>query len=181
MLAPITEKYGIKGTVISAVDLIKGIGICAGLEPARVEGATGTLATNFRGKGEAAIEAFSGGRDLAYIHVEAPDECAHQGSRDGKTEALERIDNQIVAPVLAWLENNRAETGEEFRILIVPDHSTPVVIRTHTDDPVPYVLYDSATVAAGGVDERRAFTERAGAAGEQAHSGRELADAFFSE
>ena len=179
MLAPITEKYGIKGTVISAVDLIKGIGICAGLEPARVEGATGTLATNFRGKGEAAIEAFSGGRDLAYIHVEAPDECAHQGSRDGKTEALERIDSQIVAPVLAWLEKNRAETGEEFRVLIVPDHSTPVVIRTHTDDPVPYVLYDSA--AAGSVDERRAFAERAGAAGEQAHSGRELADAFFGE
>ena len=177
LLEPITEKYGIEGAVISAVDLIKGIGICAGLEPVRVEGATGTLATNFPGKGEAAIEAFSGGKDLAYVHVEAPDECSHQGSRDGKTEALERIDRHIAAPVLEWLERNRTETGEEFRILIVPDHSTPVVIRTHTDDPVPYVLFDSAAEA--GVDEKRAFSERAGAAGEQAHSGRELADAFF--
>ena len=178
-LAPITDKYGVKGTVISAVDLIKGIGICAGLEAVKVEGATGTIDTNFRGKGEAAIDAYKSGKDLAYIHVEAPDECAHQGSRAGKIEALERIDADVAAPILAWLEDNRKRTGEEFRILIVPDHRTPVVIRTHTDEPVPYVYYDSAEAEAGLFNGRNAFTERAAAAGEPVNSGRELADGFF--
>ena len=179
LLAPITEKYGVKGTVISAVDLIKGIGICAGLEPVKVEGATGTIDTNFKGKGAAAIETFRGGMDLAYIHVEAPDECAHQGSRTGKIESLERIDADIVAPILAWLEDNRERTGEEFRILIAPDHRTPVVIRTHTDEPVPYVFYDSAAAEAGLYNEKNSFTERSAAAGEPVNSGRELADDFF--
>ena len=178
-LAKITEKYGVKGTVISAVDLIKGIGICAGLEPVKVEGATGTIETNFKGKGEAAIDTYRRGLDLAYIHVEAPDECAHQGSREGKIESLERIDAEILAPILAWLEENRKDTGEEFRILVVPDHRTPVVIRTHTDEPVPYVLYDSADAAAGLFNEQNAFTERAAASGAPVNSGRELADGFF--
>jgi len=178
-LAKITDKYGVEGTVISAVDLIKGIGICAGLEIVNVEGATGTIDTNFKGKGEAAIEAFEKGRDLAYIHVEAPDECAHQGSRAGKIEALERIDADVVGPILNWLEDHRAGTGEEFRVLIVPDHRTPVVIRTHTDEPVPYVLFDSAAAEAGLYNERNAFTESAAAAGEPVNSGRELADGFF--
>jgi 2,3-bisphosphoglycerate-independent phosphoglycerate mutase len=179
-IKPITDKYGIEGTVISAVDLIKGIGICAGLEPVYVEGATGTIDTNFLGKGEAAINAFVSGKDLAYIHVEAPDECAHQGSRADKIKALELIDEEVVAPIVAWLEKNREETGEEYRILIVPDHRTPVVIRTHTDEPVPYVLYDSAAALENSINEKNAFTERSAAAGEPIHSGRELADAFFS-
>jgi len=179
MLSPITEKYGVEGSVISAVDLIKGIGICAGLEPVKVEGATGTINTNFRGKGQAAIDAFKSGKTLAYIHVEAPDECAHQGSREDKILALEYIDADVVAPVFEWLENNRKETGEEFRILIVPDHRTPVVIRTHTDEPVPFVLYDSAAAVSVDADEKKKFTERSGAAGEAFYSGRELADVFF--
>ena len=179
ILSPITEKYGVDGSVISAVDLIKGIGICAGLEPVKVEGATGTITTNFRGKGQAAIDTFTLGKNLAYIHVEAPDECAHQGSREDKILALERIDEDIVAPVFQWLEKNRKETGEEFRILIVPDHRTPVVIRTHTDEPVPFVLYDSAGAASGDGNKKHSFTERAGAAGEAFYSGRELADDFF--
>ncbi|MDR1815883.1 MAG: hypothetical protein LBR00_04270, partial [Clostridiales Family XIII bacterium] len=183
-LDKVAEKYGVTGSVISAVDLIKGIGICAGLSPVCVEGATGTITTNFKGKGQAAIDAFKSGKDLAYIHVEAPDECAHQGNRAEKIEALTRIDEDIVAPVLAYLEG----CGEDFRILIVPDHRTPVVIRTHTDEPVPFVLYDSrkaaeAAAAAGGADAAEnpahAFTERAGEKGERLHSGRELADAFF--
>lgn len=177
-LAPISEKYGVKGTVISAVDLIKGIGICAGLKPVNVEGATGTLDTNYIGKGEAAIDAFKQGSDLAYIHVEAPDECSHQGDLSGKIESLEKIDADIVGPVVRWLKKNRDETGEEFRIMIVPDHRTPVVIRTHTDEPVPYVIYDSAEP--GHYDERHAFTERSGAKGEAIHSGHELADKFFN-
>ncbi|MDR1797871.1 MAG: cofactor-independent phosphoglycerate mutase [Clostridiales Family XIII bacterium] len=173
-LQKITEKYGLSGSVVSAVDLIKGIGICAGLTPVRVEGATGTITTNFKGKGQAAIDAFAGGQDLAYIHVEAPDECAHQGSREDKIRSLECIDRDIVAPIFRYLK----DSGEDFRILIVPDHRTPVVIRTHTDEPVPFVLYDSR--AAGGIDEpAHAFTERSGAEGLKMHSGRELADAFF--
>ena len=179
LLAPITDKYGVNGTVISAVDLIKGIGICAGLDPVKVEGATGTIHTNFRGKGEAAIDTFKRGMDLAYIHVEAPDECAHQGDREGKIKSLELIDEKIVAPILAWLEENREKTGEEFRVLIVPDHRTPVVIRTHTDEPVPYVFYDSAAAEAGLFNKRNAFTERSAMAGEPVNSGRELADGFF--
>ena len=177
-LSPITGKYGVNGVVISAVDLIKGIGICAGLEPVTVEGATGTIDTNFKGKGEAAIDAFRSGKDLAYIHVEAPDECAHQGSRAGKIESLARIDEDIAAPILAWLEENREKTGEEFRVLVVPDHRTPVVIRTHTDEPVPYVLFDSA--AAGEPNLKNAFTERSAEAGRHVRSGRELADWFFT-
>jgi len=178
MLSPITKKYGVEGAVISAVDLIKGIGICAGLEPIKVEGATGTISTNFRGKGQAAIDVFAGGRNLAYIHVEAPDECSHQGNREEKILALELIDKEVVAPILEWLEKNKAETGEEFRILIVPDHRTPVVIRTHTDEPVPYVLYDSASAPAI-ENKNNAFTEQAGAEGASLRSGRELADLFF--
>ena len=177
---PIATKYGVKGAVISAVDLIKGIGICAGLEPIKVEGATGTITTNFKGKGEAAIAAYESGMDLAYIHIEAPDECAHQGNRGEKIEALERIDADIVGPLAEYLENHRKETGEEYRILIVPDHRTPVVIRTHTDDPVPYVIYDSACAESGSVDITRAFTERSGAAGKSMRSGKELADTFFA-
>ena len=179
MLSPITKKYGVEGSVISAVDLIKGIGICAGLKPVNVEGATGTINTNFLGKGRAAIDVFSEGKDLAYIHVEAPDECAHQGSREEKILALERIDEYIVAPVLEWLEGHKRETGEDFRILIVPDHRTPVVIRTHTDEPVPFVLYDSAEASKGGKNEGQAFSERSAAEGEAFYSGRDLADVFF--
>ena len=179
MLSPITEKYGVEGSVISAVDLIKGIGICASLEPVDVEGATGTIKTNFRGKGMAAIDAFERGKDLAYIHVEAPDECAHQGNREEKILALELIDKDVVEPIVSWLEKHKAETGEEYRILIVPDHRTPVVIRTHTDEPVPFVLYDSKTAPLMAANEKHSFTERSGALGESMHSGKELADAFF--
>jgi len=178
-IAPITEKYGVEGTVISAVDLIKGIGICAGLEPIKVEGATGTIHTNYKGKGQAAIDTFAKGKDLAYIHVEAPDECAHQGDREGKIKSLEYIDEGIVAPVLEWLQKHREDTGEEFRVLIVPDHRTPVVIRTHTDEPVPYVFYDSAAAGSGVANNKHTFSERSGVTGGSMHSGRKLADVFF--
>jgi 2,3-bisphosphoglycerate-independent phosphoglycerate mutase len=171
-LSPIAQKYGVRGSVISAVDLIKGIGICAGLEPIFVEGATGTITTNFRGKAEAAIAEYKKGKDLAYIHVEAPDECAHQGNMEDKIRSLELIDEQIVAPVLAYLK----DCGDDYRILIVPDHRTPVCIRTHTDEPVPYVLYDSREER---YHESHDFTERSGASGGKMPSGRALADEFF--
>ena len=134
------EKTGLKGTMISAVDLLKGIAVGAGMQVASVDGATGSLDTNYLGKAQAAIHALlKEGSDFAYIHVEAPDEMGHQGVTEHKVQAIEEIDKHIVATVKQALD----ESGEEYRILILPDHPTPVRIRTHTSDPVPYVLYDS--------------------------------------
>ena len=133
------EKWGVRAAIISAVDLIKGIGICAGCEVINVEGATGNFATNYAGKAQTAIDAFNHGCDLVYVHVEAPDECGHRGEADVKVASVEKIDAEILAPVLAYLEG----TGEAFRILVLPDHPTPVAIRTHSSDPVPFFLYDS--------------------------------------
>ena len=133
------EKWGIKGSVISAVDLIKGIGICAGMEVLEVEGATGNVHTNYRGKAAAAIDAFARGQELAYIHVEAPDECGHRAEVENKVLSIERIDSEILAPVCEYLK----QTGEPFRVLALPDHPTPCAIRTHSSDPVPYMMYES--------------------------------------
>ena len=133
------ETYGVKASVISAVDLIKGIGICAGMEVLEVEGATGNLHTNFKGKGEAALGTLLNGQDFVYIHVEAPDECGHQGDVEGKVRAIELIDEQIVGPLLAGL----GEAAEDYTILVMPDHPTPLGIKTHTSDPIPYLMYCS--------------------------------------
>ncbi len=134
-----SEKYGLSGSVISAVDLVKGIGICAGLESIDVQGATGTIHTNFEGKAAAGINALKSGKDFIYIHVEAPDECSHQGDCEGKIKSMEIIDVKIVKPIFEYLESQQ----EPFKMLILPDHPTPLSIRTHTSDPVPYVLYNS--------------------------------------
>jgi len=131
-------KYGISGAVISAVDLIKGIGIYAGLDVIDVPGATGYLDTNYRGKAEAALEALKT-RDFVYLHVEAPDEAAHEGSLEKKIEAIESFDREVVGTVMEGL----GALGDG-RVLILPDHPTPVRKMTHTLDPVPYILYDSA-------------------------------------
>ncbi|MDR1571851.1 MAG: cofactor-independent phosphoglycerate mutase [Clostridiales Family XIII bacterium] len=167
------DTYGIDGSVISAVDLIKGIGICAGLDARDIPGATGTLKTNFRGKAEGAIAEFSRGRDFVYIHVEAPDECSHQGDLQGKIESLRRIDREVFEPVREWLER----CGEPYRILIVPDHRTPMEIRTHSSEPVPFVLYDSERPLPP--DEGKAFSEASGARGGSYPSGCALAGRFF--
>lgn len=143
-LPSLEEEYGIKGAVISAVDLVQGIGICMGMKVILVEGATGTLNSNFTGKAEAAIKALQDGVDYVYIHVEAPDECGHQGDAAGKVRAIEILDETIVGPVWEYLEKNREETGEDYRLLLLPDHPTPLNLRTHTSDPVPCALYDSA-------------------------------------
>jgi 2,3-bisphosphoglycerate-independent phosphoglycerate mutase len=172
-LSSLSEKYGVGGNVIAAVDLIKGIGICAGLKPVDVEGTTGTLDTNFEGKAQAVIDSFESGASLAYVHVEAPDECSHQGDSEGKVRAIELIDEKVVAPLMEYLEN----TGEAYRILIVPDHRTPLAIRTHSSEPVPYVLFDSTQPAASG----RIFTEDEGKSGPAYESGAELADKFFEK
>ncbi len=126
-----------KGGVISAVDLIKGIAICAGLKSVDVEGATGNVDTNFAGKADAALELLRGGCDFVYIHVEAPDECGHRHEVENKVKSIELIDRDILGRILPALR----ESGEPFSILLMPDHPTPLAIRTHTSEPVPFVLY----------------------------------------
>ena len=147
--------YGVKASVISAVDLIKGIGLCAGMKVIEVDGATGNIDTNFKGKGEAALKTLLEGQDLVYIHVEAPDECGHHGDLEGKIQAIERIDQDIVGPLLKGLE----EAGEDYSILVMPDHPTPISIKTHISDPIPYLLYCSTDVTDSGIDT---YTEKTG-------------------
>ena len=147
--------YGVKASVISAVDLIKGIGLCAGMKVIEVEGATGNIDTNFKGKGEAALKTLLDGQDLVYIHVEAPDECGHHGDLEGKIQAIERIDQDIVGPLLKGLE----AAGEDYSILVMPDHPTPISIKTHISDPIPYLLYCSTDVTDSGIDT---YTEKTG-------------------
>lgn len=132
------EKWGVSASVVSAVDLIKGIGLCAKMEVLDVEGATGNYHTNYKGKADAAIDAFKRGREFVYVHVEAPDECGHRGEFDVKHRAIEKIDSEILAPVLDYLEN----CGDDFKILVLPDHPTPLDIRTHSPESVPFFLYD---------------------------------------
>lgn len=146
-LPDFSELTGLRGSVVCAVDLIKGIGLCAGLNVPHVPGATGTLDTNYRGKLEAAVRALEEGSDFVYLHVEAPDECGHQGSYSDKIEAIQRIDREILCPLLTALHRS----GEAFRLLLLPDHPTPVYVRTHTHDAVPFVLYDSEAERDSGI------------------------------
>ncbi|MBQ8747085.1 MAG: cofactor-independent phosphoglycerate mutase [Clostridia bacterium] len=139
------EKWGLNGTIISAVDLIKGIGLCAGMNVVNVDGATGNYHTNYTGKADATIAAFKDGSDFVYVHVEAPDECGHRGELDVKVKAIEKIDTLILAPVLEYLKT----CGEDFKILVLPDHPTPIEIRTHSHEAVPFFLYDSRKTADG--------------------------------
>ncbi len=133
-------KWGLNASVISAVDLIKGIAICAGMRSVDVEGATGNISTNFAGKGKAAVKEFENGQELVYIHVEAPDECGHRGELENKILSIEKIDAEILRPVYDHL----VSTGEDFKIMVLPDHPTPICKRTHTMDPVPFIIYSSA-------------------------------------
>lgn len=139
-LSDFTEKTGKRGVMISAVDLLKGIGVGAGLHNIIVEGANGTLETNYEGKAQAAVDALAkDGYDFAYIHVEAPDEMGHQGSVERKIKAIEYLDQRVIRIVKEGMD----ASGEEYRMLVLPDHPTPITLRTHTSDPVPYMLYDS--------------------------------------
>ena len=139
ILRDFKEKNGVSAGVISAVDLLKGIGVCANMAIPDVEGATGYLDTNFKGKADAAIELFENGTELVYVHVEAPDECGHRGEAENKVKAIEEIDRQVLTPVVEYLKTS----GDDYRILIMPDHPTPLETKTHASDPVPFVLYDS--------------------------------------
>ena len=144
---------GLKGSVISAVDLLKGIAVGAGMQTPNVPGANGGLDTNYEGKAQAALDALlKDGNDFVYIHVEAPDEMGHQGHINHKVTSIEYIDEKVVATVKAGLD----AAGENYRILILPDHPTPIRCRTHTSDPVPFLLYDSENALDHGI----AFTEK---------------------
>ncbi len=138
-LARFDEKYGIKGSVISAVDLIKGIGILAGLRNVEVEGATGNIHTNFSGKAQAALKELESGQDFVYLHVEAPDECGHRYEIENKVKSIELIDEQIVGALLKGMEKY-----DDYRIMVLPDHPTPLSLRTHTSEPVPFLIYQKS-------------------------------------
>jgi 2,3-bisphosphoglycerate-independent phosphoglycerate mutase len=130
------QKFGLSGAVISAVDLVRGIGVYAGLDVIKVEGATGYIDTNYKGKAEAALAALEKS-DYVYIHVEAPDEASHGGNLDHKLKAIEDFDAEVVGAVMAGVRK-----FGEFRILCTPDHPTPLARMTHTSDPVPFILYE---------------------------------------
>jgi len=142
MLSSFWEKTGKKGIMISAVDLLKLIAVCAGMDVAHVEGANGGLHTNYEGKTDAAFQALTqDGFDFAYIHIEAPDEMGHQGSIERKIQAIEYLDERVIGRLIQKLDKN----GTDYRLLVMPDHPTPICVRTHTSDPVPYLLYDSTS------------------------------------
>ena len=139
-LSSFEEAHHKKGKMISAVDLLKGIAVGAGMDNAVVEGANGGLNTNYEGKAQAAVDALTKeDYDFAYIHVEAPDEMGHQGSVEKKIQAIENLDQKVIRLVKEKLD----AAGEQYRMLVLPDHPTPIEVRTHTGDPVPYLLYDS--------------------------------------
>ncbi len=135
-LTPFMEKYGLRGSMISAVDLLKGIGKFTEMNVVNVDGATGYIDTNFEGKAQAAIKEFENGADLVYVHVEAPDECGHRNEPENKVKSLELIDNLILGPVLEALEKY-----DDYKVLIMPDHATPLALKTHTNDPIPFMMY----------------------------------------
>ena len=145
-LAPFEEKTGKKGVMISAVDLLKGIAVGAGMDRVIVEGANGGLHTNYAGKADAAVDALlHQGYDFAYVHVEAPDEMGHQGSVADKITAIEQVDEKVVGRIVEGLD----EAGEDYRIMVLPDHPTPICVRTHTSEPIPYLIYDSRRTVDG--------------------------------
>lgn len=174
MVSDFKEKTGKSGIMISAVDLLKGIAVGSNMTVAKVEGTNGGLDTNYTGKKDAAVRALTEEDfDFAYIHVEAPDEMGHQGSAERKVKAIENIDEFIVGPLVKELK----EKGEDFRLLILPDHPTPVRVRTHTADAVPYLLYDSTKEETHTWDYNEAEAKESG---NYTAEGHEMIDKLFS-
>ncbi len=175
ILTSFEEKTGKKGAMISAVDLLKGIAVGAGMDNKIVEGANGQLHTNYEGKAQAAVDALTKeGYDFAYIHVEAPDEMGHQGSVERKVQAIEYLDERIIRYVKEAMD----ASGEDYRMLVLPDHPTPIEVRTHTSEPVPYLLYDSTKVQ----ENDWQYSEKCATEGGIYHpKGHELIDYLFSK
>ena len=141
------ETFGKKGAIISAVDLLKGIAKCAGMAAPEVEGATGYIDTNFEGKARAAVEELKNGCDLVYIHFEAPDECGHRNEPENKVKSIEMIDSRVLPIVLDALKEY-----DDYKIMVLPDHPTPIVTGTHASDPVPFMIYHKNDEKDSGVD-----------------------------
>ena len=174
MLSSFYEKTGKKGIMISAVDLLKGIAVGAVMDNANVEGANGGLHTNYEGKAAAAVKALTeDGYDFAYVHLEAPDEMGHQGSVERKVQAIEYLDERIIGPIASALE----KAGTDYRMLVLPDHPTPIRVRTHTADSVPYMLYDSTQPQAHTWDYNE---KEAAESGTFVAHGYEMIDKLFS-
>ncbi|MCM1136662.1 MAG: cofactor-independent phosphoglycerate mutase [Clostridium sp.] len=173
-LSSFEEKTGHKGMMVSAVDLLKGIAVGAGMGVAKVEGANGGLHTNYEGKVQAAAAALRKGYDFAYIHVEAPDEMGHQGSLEKKVQAIEYLDKRVIGPLTEILDGE----GTAYRLLVMPDHPTPIRVRTHTADSVPFLLYDSTYSAGSG----RGYNEREAAeSGNFIPLGHKIIDKLFEK
>lgn len=154
---PSFEKtFGLKGSIISAVDLLKGIGICAAMNTPGVDGATGYIDTNFKGKAQAAVEEWQNGQNLVYIHVEAPDECGHRNEPENKVRSIELIDEQLLPVILEYLN-----TQDDYKVMILPDHATPIVTGTHASDPVPYMIYHKNKPTDSGVENINEETAKA--------------------
>lgn len=166
----IRERYGLKGKVVAAVDLVKGIGIYAGLEPVQVPGATGWLDTDYRAKARAGLEALEE-VDFLYLHVEAPDEASHMGDFGEKIRAIERFDQEVVGPVFEGL----TKRGWSFRLMVATDHPTPLELRTHVAEPVPFLIYDSDVRGSGA----RGFSEKEASKGPFFEEGHRLMDYFI--
>ncbi len=173
-LSSFEEKTKKKGAMISAVDLLKGIAVGASMKVITVDGANGGLNTNYEGKAEAAVKVLTeDGYDFVYVHVEAPDEMGHQGSVEKKVKAIENLDDRVIRPIVQGMN----DSGEEYRMVILPDHPTPICIRTHTGDDVPYLLFDSRS------DEKHSwkYNEREAAqTGHYIDEGHKLIDYLFS-
>lgn len=166
-------KYGVDGSIISAVDLLKGIAKCANMAAPDVNGATGYIDTNFDGKADCAIEELKS-KDFVYIHLEAPDECGHRNEPDNKVKAIEIIDEKILGKILPALEEY-----DDYKIMVLPDHPTPIVTMTHASDPVPYMIYRKSTAKDNGIES---FTEiNAKNTGNYIDIGYTLMDKFINE
>lgn len=152
-------KTGKRGVMISAVDLLKGLAVGAQMDRVLVEGANGGLDTNYEGKADAAVKALlEDGYDFAYVHVEAPDEMGHQGSVRDKIKAIEYLDARVIGRITGRLD----AAGEDYRIMVLPDHPTPIRVRTHTKDPVPYMIYDSRLLGNSGHTYGESAARRSG-------------------
>ena len=172
-LSNFKEKYGVDGSIISAVDLLKGIAKCAGMGSPDVEGATGYIDTNFEGKADCAIEELKT-KDFVYIHIEAPDECGHRNEPENKVKAIEMIDERVLARVLPELDKY-----DDYKVMVLPDHPTPIVTMTHAGDAVPYLIYQKSKAADNGIES---FTENtAKAAGNYVEVGYSLMDSFIND
>lgn len=172
-LSNFKEKYGVDGSIISAVDLLKGIAKCAGMGSPDVEGATGYIDTNFEGKADCAIEELKT-KDFVYIHIEAPDECGHRNEPENKVKAIELIDEKVLARVLPELDKY-----DDYKVMVLPDHPTPIVTMTHAGDAVPYLIYQKSKASDNGIES---FTENtAKAAGNYIEVGYSLMDSFIND